>query len=100
MKRVVFFMLCLIILLSFSACTVYIDTDPWPASPDNADPALSVTQLPHVTPEVTNLPQEIDIINDSLLPKPTEPPAIDDFTPAVTSSPEPNNEVVEPGFNG
>ena len=100
MKKVVYFILCLMILLGLSACTVYIDTDPWPASPENADPALSITQAPFVTPEVTNLPQEMDSINETLLSKPTETPVIDDFAPVVTSTPEPNNEVVEPGFNG
>jgi len=94
MKKAVLILMCLAMMLLISACHIHIDTDPWPASPQTAenDPAASqeppVTATPNPLPEATALPQT------------TDTPLSDSLVPTVTPTPEPNNETVEPGFNG
>lgn len=92
MKKAMLLLLCLAMMFLFSACHIHIDTDPWPASPQVTEDTPSASQEPMaiVSPipamEVTEVPTATDMP--------------DSFTPIVTPTPEPNNEVVEPGFNG
>jgi len=92
MKKAMLFLLCLAMMLLFSACHIHIDTDPWPASPQVTTDPPSASQEPTVTAS------PIPAVDVTEAPAATDTP--DSFTPIVTPTPEPNNEVVEPGFNG
>jgi len=100
MKKIMLAILCLIMLLSFSACHVYIDMDPWPASPDSTDTVPTITQPPTNTPDPSPTPYGINFTNESLPSVTTESPEAVELTPAITPTPEPQHDVVEPGFNG
>lgn len=100
MKKTMLVVFCLIMMLCFSACSVYIDTDPWPASPDNTVTAPTITQPPTNTPDHTQSPYSPNSADETMPPKATEEPEAVDVSPAITPTPEPHNEVVEPGFNG
>jgi hypothetical protein len=92
MKKVMLFLFCLAMMLLFSACHIHIDTDPWPASPQVTEDTPSASQESMVT--ISPIPA----VEVTEIPTATDTPGI--FTPIVTPTPEPNNEVVEPGFNG
>lgn len=104
MKRAIPILLCLLMTLMITSCQIHIDTDPWPASPGYGD--TGATEVPVVSPTApaeetaaTNAPAATAT---PITPDATDaPPSADDnFVPVVTPTPQPSNDVVEPGFNG
>ena len=91
MKKAYLILLCLLVALLAAGCQIHIDTDPWPASPGYVEPEATATPVP-VT-EQTQTPDQ-PLSTDALTPEQ------DGFIPVVTPTPQPNNGVVEPGFNG
>ena len=88
MKKAYLILLCLLVALLATGCQIHIDTDPWPASPGYVEPEATATPVP-VT-EQTQQPLSTEALT----------PEQDGFIPVVTPTPQPNNGVVEPGFNG
>ena len=94
MKKTILLLMCMLMILIFTSCQIHIDTDPWPTSPGYTETADTPVTDPMVTtndpvsptaPAVTDAPQQ---------------PSNENFVPIVTPTPQPNTDVVEPGFNG
>ena len=91
MKKACLILLCLLMALLATGCQVHIDTDPWPASPGYVEPEATATPVPVTDqPQATQQPLSTDAAT----------PEQDGFIPVITPTPQPNNGVVEPGFNG
>ena len=88
MKKTIFLVFCLLIILMITSCQIHIDTDPWPASPGYGE--LDATEAPSAAPVLT--PEEPAA---TVTTHPTE-----ELVPVVTPTPQPSNDIVEPGFNG
>ncbi len=73
MKKFLLTLLCLLMMITLSACHIYIDTDPWPASPDAA-----TTEAPLATDDATEDPAPVEP-TPSPATSPTDEPATQDI---------------------
>ena len=99
MKKAILTIVCVIAALLLCSCQIHIDTDPWPASPDYAEPTATPLQsdAPFATVEAAPATAEPLPAEGTTLLQPAEGTTL--LQPVVTQEPQ-QQEAVEPGING